>query len=78
MLAKATVTYSTSEMEDNEISEELQSHLTDQFQRLALGSAVCAVSIMLDIGLIQLNGEAVGIGPNAATMNPDDLFGGGL
>ena len=78
MLAKATVAYSVSELNEDEVTEEMQKHLTDQFQRLALGSAICAVSTLIEIGLVKMNGEALGIGPNPTDMNPEDLFGGSL
>jgi hypothetical protein len=78
MLAKATVAYSISEMTEDEVSPEMQENLTNQFQRLALGSAICAVSTLIEIGLVKMNGEAIGIGPAPTDMNPEDLFGGSL
>lgn len=78
MLAKATVAYSTSALSEEQVSEEMQEQLTSQFQRLALGSAICALSTMVEIGLVKLNGEALGIGPQTMDMDPNDLFGGSL
>ncbi len=73
-LAKATVAYSTNDME--EMPDEVKDALNEQFQRLALGASVVAVASLLDLGLIKLNGEAIGVGPGAlGDLNPEDIWG---
>lgn len=72
LLAKATVAYSTSTL-DEELTDEMVASLADQFQRIALGSSVSAIASLLDSGLIRLNGEAVGLGPDAESL-PDDWY----
>jgi hypothetical protein len=59
LLAKATVAYTAQEME---MSEEIREALTDQFQRLALGSILSTLASLNDIGLIHIAGIAVGVG----------------
>ena len=77
LLAKATVAYSTSELEED-LPQEVKEALGEQFQRLALGSSVSTIASLVDIGLIKINGAAIGMGPQADMLPPDflDKWGG--
>lgn len=70
LLARATIAYSVSAIED-ELSEEVQDALGQQFQRIALGSSVAALASLIDLGLLKINGAAIGMGPSPADLGPE-------
>lgn len=75
MLAKATVEYSMSQTLSEDMPDEMKDALRDQFQRLALGAAVCTISSLVDLGMVKLNGIALGVGQQPADLGDID-FGG--
>jgi hypothetical protein len=77
LLAQATVAYSTSEM-DEDMSEELREALSQQFQRLALGSSVSTIASLVDLGLLHVGGAAIGMGSSMSELPTEflDRWGG--